>query len=181
MIIVLAAAVLVLVVVAVMYNGFISRRNAVRNAFAGIDVQLKKRWDLVPPLVETVKGYARHERELFERVVEARKRAQGLGSGSAQRFAEEDVLGAGVGRLIALAEDYPELKASGQFFNLQRNLTEIESQLAAARRAYNAAVTEWNESVEMFPGSVFASVFNFRREEWFETPGEERRSQDVRF
>ena len=174
-------ALVAILVVAIVYNGFIARRNAVRNAFASIDVQLKKRWDLVPQLVETVKAYARHERELFEDVTEARQRAERAGSYSPQRFLHEQNLGAGVARLIALVEDYPDLKSSAQFLHLQRNLTEIESQVAASRRAYNAAVTDWNEAVEMFPGSLFARVFNFRRADWFETPSKQRRSHDVRF
>ena len=171
----------ILVVIAVIYNGFVSRRNAVRNAFAAIDVQLKKRWDLVPNLVETVKAYAAHEKGVFESVILARQGVEKSEVGTRGRFSHEQDLGAGVSRLLMLAEDYPDLKASGHFLNLQRNLTEIESQLAAARRAYNAAVTDWNEGVEMFPGSIFAKVFGFQVADWFETPAEQRKTHDVRF
>ena len=157
-----------------------SRRNSVRNAFASIDVQLKKRWDLVPNLVETVKAYAEHEQEVFESVIQARHGVESSEVGTSTRFGYEQDLGAGVSRILMLAEAYPDLKASGHFLNLQRNLTEIESQLAASRRAYNAAVTEWNEGVEMFPGSVFAKVFGFEVADWFETPAEQRKTHDVR-
>jgi LemA protein len=176
-----AVALLALVVCAVIYNGFVSRRNAVRNAFASIDVQLKKRWDLIPNLVETVKAYASHEKETFDRVIKARQRVESSPVGTRVRFESEQDLGAGVSRLMMLAEAYPELKAGDQFLNLQRNLKEIESQLGAARRAYNASVTDWNEGVEMFPGSVFAKVFGFATADWFETPSDQRKAHDVRF
>ena len=174
-------AVLALVICAVIYNGFVSRRNSVRNAFASIDVQLKKRWDLVPNLVETVKAYASHEKEVFENVIKARQGVESSAVGTKERFEREQDLGAGMSRLMMLAEAYPELKAGEQFLNLQRNLTEIESQLAASRRAYNAAVTHWNEGVEMFPGSILAKVFGFETADWFETPSDQRKTQDVRF
>ena len=164
-----------LVAFAIMYNGFVSRRNAMRHAFSSIDVQLKKRWELIPNLVETVKGYAKHERSVLEAVTAARNSSPG----SRERFNHEGNVGSEVGRLLAVAEDYPDLKASGQFLNLQRNLTEVESQISASRRAYNAAVTEWNTSVESFPGNLFASMFNFERADWFETSVTERRNVEV--
>jgi len=176
-----AGALLALVVCALIYNGFVSRRNAVRNAFASIDVQLKKRWDLIPNLVETVKAYASHEKEAFDRVIKARQRVELSPVGTRVRFESEQDLGAGVSRLMMLAEDYPELKAGDQFLNLQRNLKDIEAQLAASRRAYNASVTDWNEGVEMFPGSAFAKVFGFETADWFETPSDQRKAHDVRF
>ena len=174
------AAILALVICAVIYNGFVSRRNSVRNAFASIDVQLKKRWDLIPNLIETVKAYASHEKEVFENVIKARQRVEASPVGTRERFQSEQDLGAGVSRLMMLAEAYPDLKAGGHFLNLQRNLTEIESQLAASRRAYNSAVTDWNEGVEMFPGSLFAKVFGFETADWFETPSEQRKAHNVR-
>ena len=173
--------VVVLMGVVMLYRGFVRRREAVQTSFAVIDVQLKKRWDLVPNLVETVKAYAAHEKGAFESVILARQGVEKAEVGTRERFGHEQDLGAGVSRLLMLAEGYPELKASGHFLNLQRNLTEIESQLAAARRAYNASVTDWNEGVEMFPGSIFAKVFGFQVADWFETPAEQRKTQDVRF
>lgn len=179
MILLVGAGVSLLVLI-LLYNGFIAKRNRIRNAFASVDVQLKKRWDLVPQLVETVRGYAAHEQAVFERITQARRGIQAVASESRARFDYEQDLGAGVSRVMALAENYPELKAGGQFLNLQRNLSEVEAQIAASRRAFNAAVTEWNTSIEMFPGNVFASVFNFKRHDWFETPESQRKVTDVR-
>ena len=170
----------ILIIIAIVYNGFISRRNDMRNAFASIDVQLKKRWDLVPNLVESVKGFAAHEKELFESVITARNEARGYAPESSARFREEEKVSQSVNRLMALAEGYPELKSGAHFLNLQRNLTEIESQISAARRAYNAAVQAWNNGVEGFPGSLFASFWNFQRAEWFEVRTEERGRVDVK-
>lgn len=176
-----ASLVAILVAVAVIYNGFVTRRNVVENAFATIDVQLKKRWDLVPDLVETVKAHAIHEQGVFERVILARQGVEQSEVGTRERFSHEQDLGAGVSRLLMLAEAYPDLKAGGHFLKLQRNLVEIEARLAAARRAYNAAVTDWNEGVKMFPGSMLAKVFGFQTADWFETPAEQRKTQDIRF
>lgn len=163
------------VVVILYYNGFISRRNAMRNAFASIDIQLKKRWDLIPNLVQTVKGFARHEKEVLESVTAARTAPPG----SRERFASEGKVSEEVGRLLAVAESYPELKSNEQFLLLQRNLTEVESQISASRRAYNAAVTEWNQGVEAFPGVIFARIFNFERADWFEAGTNERGNVEV--
>ena len=170
---------LLLVVTIFMYNGFVSRRNRMRNAFASIDVQLKKRRDLVPQLVETVRAYAAHESDVFERVIRARRGIQAVESDSAERFSYEQDLGAGVSHVMMLAEGYPELKAGDQFLNLQRNLTEVEAQIAASRRAFNAAVTAWNEGVEMFPGSMMAGIFGYRSQSWFETPEKQRKVTNV--
>lgn len=170
---------IIVLVVILMYNGFISRRNRMRNGFSSIDVQLKKRWDLVPQLVEAVKAYAFHEKEIFERVTRARRGIEAVVSDSADRFNYEQDLAAGVARVMMLAEDYPELKAGGQFLNLQRNLTEVEAQIAASRRAFNAAVTAWNEGVEMFPGSIMAGIFGFEVQDWFETPENQRKVTNV--
>ncbi len=166
---------ILLVLGVIIYNGFISRRNAMRNAFASIDVQLRKRWDLIPNLVETVKGFAKHEKEVLASVIAARNAAPGSG----ERFAKEDEVSAGVGRLLAVAERYPDLKSNEQFLLLQRNLTEVESQISASRRAFNSAVTDWNEGVEAFPGLLFAKAFNFERADWFEARVSERENVEV--
>ncbi|MCH2330131.1 MAG: LemA family protein [Roseibacillus sp.] len=168
-----------LLVVVVLYNRFISRRNRLRNGFAAMDVQLKKRWDVVPQLVETVRGYASHERELFERVTKARRGIELAESAGPERLSHEQDLGAGVAKVMLLAEDYPELKAGEQFLNLQRNLSEVEAQIAAARRAFNAAVTDWNDGVEKFPGNLLAGIFGFRVHDWFETPEFQRKVTDI--
>lgn len=171
-----AGSALVLVSAIVIYNGFISRRNAMRNAFASVDVQLKKRWELIPNLVEAVKAFAGHERELLEAVIAARNASPG----SAERFRREEEVTAGINQLFALTENYPELGSSEQFLMLQRNLTEVESQISASRRAYNSAVTDWNEGVEVFPGLLFAKVFNFERADWFEVKSSERANVEVK-
>ena len=181
LIVLAAIAGVMLLALILMYNGFIARRNRMRNAFASIDVQLKKRWDLVPQLVETVRAYASHEKEVFENVTKARRGIEAVTSDSRERFNYEQDLGAGMARVMMLAEDYPDLKAGDQFLNLQRNLSEVEAQIAASRRAFNAAVTAWNESVEMFPGSILAGIFKFERQDWFETPEDQRKVTDVRF
>ena len=161
------------------YNGHVNRRNAVDYAYGSIDVQLKKRWDLVPNLVSTVKSYARHESELFESITSARNRAKSAHDASAERFDGERHLDAGLPRLIAVAEDYLDMKSDKQFLNLQRNLTEIEAQIAAARRAYNASVMNYNNGVDMFPSSIIAAMFGFKRRQHFETRSSERNSPSI--
>lgn len=170
---------LALLVLVLIYNGHVNRRNAVDYAYASIDVQLKKRWDLVPNLVNTVKGYATHERDLLENITLARQQASGTHDASAERFGHERQLDSGLPRLIAVAESYPELKADKQFLNLQRNLTEIEAQISAARRAYNASVMDYNNGVDMFPSSIIAAMFGFKRRQHFETQASERSPQAV--
>lgn len=164
----------------VMYNAFVSRRNYMRQSFSAIDVHLKRRWELVPNLVQTVQGYADHERRTLEKVIHARNAARDARSASKERFLQEEKVGAGLGHLFGVAEAYPELKANEQFLNLQRNLTEIESQISAARRTYNESVTRWNDGVEAFPGSLMASWFDFERAELFEANEIEREVVDVR-
>ncbi len=158
----------------VIYNGLVGRRNQARNAFSSIDVYLRKRFDLIPELVETVKGFARHEEALLTRVTEARNRVGSGNLGEAERLRLEGELGPAVRRLLAVAEGYPELRSGEHFLNLQRNLTEIEEQISAARRAYNAAVLEINNAVGSFPSNLVASAFGFREHEFFEpdTDGE---------
>jgi len=159
------------------FNGLVNARNQVRLAFSTIDVQLKKRHDLVPNLVETVKGYATHEREALETVTKARNHAAVPGAGW---HAQEDLHHA-VGALIARAEAYPDLKASNHFLMLQRQLAECEAQIAAARRSYNASVMDYNNSVEMFPSSLVAGVFRFKRMPEFEIAVAERNLPHVEF
>lgn len=168
-----------LLILIFIYNGHVNRRNAVDYAYASIDVQLKKRWDLVPNLVNTVKGYANHERELFENITTARNQAQSVHDASAQRFNHERNLDAHLPKLLAVAESYPEIKADRQFLNLQRNLTEIEAQIAAARRAYNASVMNYNNGVDMFPSSIVAAMFGFTRRQHFETGAREREARSI--
>mgnify|MGYP000182770434 CR=1 FL=1 len=173
----IGVVVLPLLILVIIYNGHVSRRNAVDYAFSSIDVQLKRRWELVPNLVETVKGYAKHESALFERVTLARNQAKS--GDQSQRFANEGLLSQEVPALLAVSESYPDLKANEQFIWLQRNLTEVESQISASRRAYNAAITGYNDGVQMFPSSVVANMFGFKKREWFQIDSSERGVRNV--
>jgi len=157
-----------LVVLIAIYNGLVYKRNRVRNAYSSIDVNLRKRFDLIPALVETVKGFAKHEEETFTRLIEARQRIDRGDLSQSERFRIESQIGPGMQRLMAVAEDYPELRSSTHFLNLQRNLTEIEEQISAARRAYNAAVFEINNAVESFPSNLVAGAFGFQPHDFFE-------------
>ena len=173
------SAVVVIVPIAI-YNGLVYKRNRVRNAFSSIDVNLRKRFDLIPSLVETVKGFAKHEEETFTRLIEARRQIDSGELNESQRLRVEEQIGPRMQRLLAVAEDYPELKSSSHFLNLQRNLTEIEEQISAARRAYNAAVFEINTAVESFPSNLIASAFGFKRHDFFEAAEPVRESVEVK-
>jgi LemA protein len=151
-----------------MYNSLVRGRNHVRESWAGIDTELKRRYDLIPNLVETVKGYARHEREVLEHVTEARNRAVASTGSPASQAKDENVLVGGLKRLFALAEGYPDLKASQNFLALQAQLVETEDRIQAARRFYNANVRDYNNRCQMFPTSVLAGMFHFEPAEFFE-------------
>lgn len=174
MIVLLVLAAVAVIVLIAIYNGLVYKRNRVRNAFSSIDVNLRKRFDLIPSLVETVKGFAKHEEALFTRLVEARNQIGRGDLSASQRLRVEEEIGPCVRRVLAVAEDYPELRSGTHFLNLQRNLTEIEEQISAARRAYNAAVFEINNAVESFPSNLVASAFGFQRNDFFEAGESER-------
>lgn len=162
-----------LVVIAVLwgigqYNGFIRLRNLVQESWRQIDVELHRRHDLIPNLVQTVKGYAEHERGVFEAVTQARAAAAGGGSGPAEQAVKENVLTQAIGRLFAVAEAYPQLQASENFRQLQLELTNTEDRIAAGRRFYNANVRNLNTKVETFPPNLIAKMFNIQRAEYFE-------------
>ncbi|WP_448873903.1 LemA family protein [Desulfobulbus propionicus] len=150
-----------------LYNGLVRKRNMVEEAWSGIDVQLKRRTDLIPNLVTTVKGYAAHEQGTLEEVVRLRGQAQNA-QGVAETAQAQGLLGAALGRLFALAESYPDLKANTTFIQLQSTLEEIEEQIQLARRYYNGAVRELNIAVESFPSNLVASRFGFSKAEFFE-------------
>lgn len=156
----------------VSYNRFVSQRNAVRTTWAGVDVQLQRRHDLIPNLVETVKGYAAHERAVFENVTRIRSEAIRADQDPEVRPAGqapiEDQLSAATRQLLAVAESYPDLTASDNFLHLQRQLVETEDRLAAARRLYNIDVMELNRRVEAFPSNVVAGWFGFEKADYFE-------------
>ena len=163
------------------YNGFIKKRNRVKEAWADIDVQLKRRYDLIPNLVETVKGYASHEKEVFEKVTEARTRA--MGATTAKEHAEsENMLSGALKTLFAVAENYPQLRASENFMELQRELRDTEDKIQAARRFYNNNVRDYNTKRESFPANLIANSFGFKKEELFELKEEgEREPVSVKF
>lgn len=159
--------------VILIYNDLVSKRQRCNQAFADIDVQLKQRQNLIPNLVETVKGYAAHERETLEEVVEARNSAIQAGDPGAMERAE-NALTSALGKLFALAEAYPDLKANTNFQQLQEELSLIEDKLAAARRFYNSAVQDYNTAREQFPGSIISGMFNFEARGFFDVGAVER-------
>jgi LemA protein len=179
---VLVAVVVLLLYVVVLYNGLVRLRNLVQESWRQVDVELHRRHDLVPNLVETVKGYAAHERQVLESVVEARSQAARPGSGVAEQAAQEDALTGALGRLFALAEAYPQLRANENFLELQRELTDTEDRIAASRRLYNSNVRALNTKVEVVPSNVVAGAAGIGRAEYFEvTDPAVRARPDVQF
>jgi len=169
----------ILLVPVLMYNSLVGKRNQVHNIFGTMDAMLKKRWDLVPNLVETVRGYAAHERGLFESVTEARSRAMQGRVGDDEKVQLDNAVSQLIGLFRMTVENYPQLKASENFLHLQRTLNELEEQLSAARRAYNASVTDYNNSVEMFPTNIIAGTFGFLRKPLLEFSPESRQVPDA--
>ncbi|GIG40255.1 LemA family protein [Cellulomonas phragmiteti] len=168
LVVVIAVVVLVLLWGVAQYNGFVRLRNLVQESWRQIDVELHRRHDLIPNLVETVKGYAAHERGVFDEVTRARAAAAGPGAGPAEQAVQESALNSALGRLLAVAENYPVLRASENFQQLQAELANTEDRIAAGRRFYNANVRELNTKVETFPPNLVASMFGFTRAEYFE-------------
>lgn len=165
--IVIAVIVVAIIWAISIYNGLISMRQRVNQAYADVDVQLKQRHDLVPNLVETVKGYAAHERGTLDEVVKARNAAV-TAQGPAQQGAAENMLSGALRQLFALSEAYPDLKANANFQQLQAQLTDLENKIAAARRFFNNAVQEYNSGIQRFPAALFASSFGFAPKEFFD-------------
>lgn len=172
LLIILGVVAVIAIMVIGIYNGLVSKRQRCNQAFADIDVQLKQRQNLIPNLVETVKGYAAHEKETLDAVIQARNTAANA-STPGEMGAAEGMLGQAIGRLFALAEAYPDLKANQNFMDLQDELAVIEDKIAAARRFYNSAVQDYNTAREQFPGSIVAGSFNFEPREFFDL-GEDR-------
>jgi len=178
--IILGVVVVLVVALVLLYNRLVNLRNRVENAWAQVDVQLKRRYDLIPNLVETVKGYAAHERETFEAVTAARTRAQAA-QGPAEQGAAEGILGQALGRLFAVAEAYPELQADENFRQLQEELAQTENRIAVSRQVYNDTVLTFNNAIQTFPGVVIAGPFGFSAREFFETDEAERAAPRVDF
>jgi LemA protein len=181
--IVLGVVVAFVLWVIVIYNGLVAMRQRVSQAFADVDVQLKQRHDLIPNLVETVKGYAAHERGTLEAVIKARNTAMAA-QGPAQQAAAENMLSGALRQLFALSEAYPDLKANANFQQLQTELTDIENKIAAARRFFNSAVQEYNTGIQQFPAALFAGALGFGPREFFdlgETRKELEQAPSVKF
>jgi LemA protein len=174
--VVLGVIVVVVLWVIMIYNGLIAMRQRVSQAFADVDVQLKQRHDLIPNLVETVKGYAAHERGTLEAVIRARNTAVAAqGQGPAAQGAAENMLSGALRQLFALSESYPDLKANANFQQLQAELTDIENKIAASRRFFNNSVSEYNTGIQQFPAALFAGMFGFTARTFFDL-GDERKT-----
>lgn len=176
-IIILVIVVLLAIWCVSLYNNLVKLKNNRENAFANIDVQLKQRHDLVPQLVATVKGYATHEREVLQRVTEARTAAMGATTINDKINAENALTSALAGLKVSL-EAYPDLKANQNFLQLQNEIADLENKLAAVRRFFNSTTRELNNAVETFPSNIFAKMFGFKKEPMFEVPQEERATYD---
>lgn len=179
--IIIAAVVLIALLWIAQYNSMVRLRNWIEEAWAQIDVQLKRRYDLIPNLVETVKGYAKHEKETLERVIEARNRLFAVSGDRTRQMEANDVLSGALKNLFALAEAYPDLKAHQGFVKLQEQLEGTENKIAAARQLYNKTVMEYNTKIETFPGVIVAGVHGFKRHAMLEATEAERQNVQVKF
>jgi len=173
-------AVVIIFVIVSMYNGLVRRRNEVENAFGGMDVQLKKRYDLIPNLVASVKQYASHEKDLLQKVTELRSKATSGNLSTDEKVALDNEISSGMKGLMVSVESYPELKANENFMNLQRTLNEVESQISASRRTYNAVITDFNNGIQTFPNSIMAGMMHLTKKEVFVIPETERLNVDVK-
>ncbi len=181
LIIILAIIAIAVIWIVAAFNGLVRLRNRVKEAWSDIDVQLKRRYDLIPNLIETVKGYAGHEKEVFEKVTEARAKAINA-TGAAEKAQAENMLAGALKTLFAVSENYPQLRASENFLKLQEELSDTENKIQAARRFYNSNVMDFNTKQEVFPTSIIASMFGFAKAEFFEIgDAAEREAPKVKF
>ncbi len=180
LLIILAIVAVLVIFVIMLYNSLVSLRNRIENAWAQIDVQLKRRYDLIPNLVETVKGYATHEQETLEKVIQARNMAVSATGVEGQAEAENMLTGA-LKSLFAVSEAYPDLKANQSFLQLQEELTGTEGRIAYARQFYNDSVFKYNTKIQSFPAVIIAGMFGFSEREYFETDDESRGPVQVQF
>ncbi len=178
--ILIPVVVILLVYVVSVYNSLVTLRQKVKNQWAQIDVQLKRRADLIPNLVETVKGYAKHEKETLQSVIEARNKYMSSNTPEEEMNASSE-MSAALGRIFALSESYPELKADSGFVKLQADLTETEDKIAYARQFYNDVVMKFNAKIEVFPSNLIAKQFGFTKEAFFEATKEEKENVRVKF
>lgn len=169
-----------LILVIYLYNSLISKKNAVENAYGAIDAMLKKRYDLIPNLVDTVKGYMDYEQGVLEDITELRTQVINNSLSDNEELELNNKISEKLGGIIVAVENYPELKANENYLQLQRSLNEVESQIAAARRTYNAAVTSYNNAIEMFPSNIIANILDYQRKTVFVATGTEREGVSVR-
>jgi LemA protein len=169
-----------LLLLAISYNSLISKRNSADKAFASIDAMAKKRYDLIPNLVATVQQYMKHERETLVQITEMRARATSGSISDEEKIDLDQKISSAVSGIMIAVENYPELKASPNFLQLQGSLNEVEEQLSAARRFYNAAVTDLNNAIQMVPTNIVAGMFNFKTKQLFEINEQERQNVDVK-
>ena len=178
--ILLGIVVVIAIAIIAMYNGLITLKNRVDEAWSDISVQLKRRYDLIPNLISTVKGYAAHEKEVFEKVTQAR--TQAMNAGTTQEKAEaENMLSGTLKSLFAVSENYPELKANQNFLELQRELTDTEDKIMASRRFYNGNVRDFNTKLQVFPTNMIAGMLKFTAREFFEMDEKEKENVKVEF
>lgn len=178
--IVIAIIVIIIIYAFITYNNFIKLKNMVKEAFATMDVYLKKRWDLIPNIVETVKGYAKHEENTLKEIVELRNNSYDNMTDD-EKVQTNQRISKDIGRIMLLAESYPDLKASTNFQDLSRELSKVEEDIANARKYYNGVIEMFNNKVEMFPSNIFAKLFGYKTKEMFETDERERENIKVQF
>ncbi len=176
--VIIIIVIIILIALFITYNNFVKLNNKVKEAFATMDVYLKKRWDLIPNLVETVKGYANHEKSTLTEVIEMRNSAYDNMSDD-EKIKKNEKLSSDISKIMALAEAYPVLKANENFKDLSKQLSQIEEDIANSRKYYNATVRDFNNQVEMFPSNIIAKVFGYKSKKMFEINEEERKNIKV--
>ena len=179
MIIAIIIIAVVAIFIALLYNSLVAKKNQVNNAFASTDALLKKRYDLIPNLVSTVKTYMQHEQKTLTEITEIRSKAMSGQLSDDEKMDLDNKMAKAVGGIMVAVENYPDLKANQNFLQLQGSLNEIEEQISAARRAYNASVTDYNNAVEMLPTNILASMMNYKQRKLFETAEAERQNVNV--
>ena len=181
LIVVVVVLLLPVLYVVLTYNTLVALRNHIRDAWGNIDTELKRRYDLIPNLVATVKGYAAHEKEIFERVTELRSKCMSSKRAAGAQAAEENLLVAALQKLLVVVENYPQLKADKHFLELQRELVETEDRIQAARRFFNGNVRDYRNKCETFPSNIIASTFGFESQDYFNVPPSVREVPDAEF
>lgn len=169
----------IILIIVLMYNSLVAKKNQVDNIFAGVDAVLKKRYNLIPNLVSSVQQYMQHEKGILEKVTELRAQAMVPGISDEQKISLDKQITSALGNIMVAVENYPDLKANENVMHLQRTLSEIEAQIAAARRAYNQAVTDYNNAIEMIPTNFLANMMHYTRKQVFEITDDERKNVNV--